>query len=248
MFFDRYHQFHYILKTKKTYHDKIKIGDKMKETELYEPIKKLLEEEGYHIKAEVGHVDVYGIKENQTIAVELKTTISLKLIYQALDRKKVADIVFIGIPLSATKSHRKDMKYLRELLAKLGIGIIVVSQNDAKILLTPDSSSIKKRDNVKKRRVVKEFNQRANHQNIGGTQGKKITAYKENAIRIAYMLRKMKNASPKELMEHTGINKAPQILQANYDNWFMKVSRGVYQLTELGEKELDTYLEVLDLG
>lgn len=230
-----------------SYRDKIIIGDKVKETEIYNPIRRFLETEGYHIKAEVNHVDVYGIKDNLTITVELKTQISLKLIYQALERKKVADSVFIGVPEDAVKSHGKDMKHLRHLLTKLGIGVIVVRANEAYVLLEADQSSVKKRTNVKKRQVIKEFNQRENHQNIGGTKGKKITAYKEQVIRVAYMLRKMKSASPKDLMEHTGISQAPKIVQANYDGWFKKVSRGIYTLTEQGELELNEYLEVLDI-
>jgi hypothetical protein len=230
-----------------SYHDKINIGDKVKETDIYEPIKRLLEIEGYHIKAEVNHVDIYGIKESQTIAVELKTQISLKLIYQALERKKVADSVFIGVPEAAVKSHGKEIKYLKNLLTQLGIGMIVTKDDDAYVLLEAKQSSMKKRSNVKKRKTIKEFNQRENHQNIGGTNGKKITAYKEQMIRVAVMLKKMKTASPKELMAHTGINKTPQILQANYDGWFKKVSRGIYSLTEQGEVELYQYLEILDI-
>ncbi|MDX9690974.1 MAG: DUF2161 family putative PD-(D/E)XK-type phosphodiesterase [Acholeplasmataceae bacterium] len=219
----------------------------MKETELFEPIKKLLAEKGYHIKGEVGHVDVYGVKENQTIAVELKTTISLKLIYQAIDRLKVADFVYIGIPEVAVKGHKSDMKYLKMLLTKLNMGIIVVNHDDAYVLLEIPKTDLKKKDNIKKRKIIKEFNERTNHLNVGGTKGKKVTAYKEKVIKIAYALRKMKQASPKILMQYTGINETSSILRNDFEAWFEKVERGIYKLSPKGEIELNRFLDVLDI-
>jgi len=219
----------------------------MLESNLFDPIKRLLESHGYHVKGEIVHTDVFGVKEQRTIAVELKNQISLKLIYQAIERTKVADFVYIGVPKQAIISHRKEMKYLKQLLQKLKIGLISVDHNEASFLIEVDEFSSKKRTNLKKRRVIKEFNERDNHINLGGTKGKVLTAYKENVIRIAFMLRKMKSASPKKLMEHTGILETSRIMQSNFDGWFEKIERGIYQLSEKGEKELDFYLKDLDL-
>jgi hypothetical protein len=225
----------------------IRIGDIMLETDLFNPVKKLLETFGYHVKGEVVHTDVFGVKEGQTIAVELKNQISLKLIYQAIERLKIADKVYIGIPKKAILSHRKDMKYLKQLLIKLNIGLISIDQNEAYFIINIEHGSTSKRSNHKKRRVIKEFSERENHINLGGTRGKIVTAYKEKVIRIALMLQKMKSASPKKLMEHTGIEETSRILQSNFDGWFEKVDRGIYQLSLKGEKELAHYLEGLDI-
>jgi len=219
----------------------------MQETNLFDPIKRLLESQGYHVKGEVVHTDVFGIKEQYTIAVELKNQISLKLIYQAIERTKVADFVYIAVPKQAIISHRKEMKYLKQLLTKLKIGLISVNQDEANFIIKIEENSSKKRTNHQKRRVMKEFQERDNHINLGGTKGKIVTAYKEKVIKIAHMLRKMKSASPKKLMEHTGILETSRILQSNFDGWFEKVERGIYQLSKQGEIELDLYLKELDL-
>ena len=41
------------------------------------------------------------------LAVELKLKISLKLIYQAIERFKICEKVYLGIPNEAIKSHQK---------------------------------------------------------------------------------------------------------------------------------------------
>lgn len=222
----------------------------MLETELYQPIKYLLENEGYHIKAEIGNIDIFGTKNDFSIAVELKTTISLKLIYQAVDRLNAASFVYIAVPQTAIVAHKKQMKYLRVLLKKLNIGLISVDHQKASILIEnpfKESSLKNSRTSKKKEKLIKEFNTRENHQNVGGTKEKRITAYKEKAIKVAFMLQKMKTASPKELKSYTGIEETPSILQKNYDKWFIKIERGIYQLTSKGEQALLKYLEVLDL-
>lgn len=58
----------------------------MEEKELYLPVKTFLENKGYQVKAEVKDIDVFAVKEHHSIAVELKTKITLKLIYQAIER------------------------------------------------------------------------------------------------------------------------------------------------------------------
>lgn len=225
----------------------INIGDIMLETDLFLPVKRLLETYGYHVKGEIVHTDVFGVKDYQTIAVELKNNISLKLIYQAIERLKVADYVYIGVPKKAIHSHKKEMKYLKQLLLKLNIGLISIDKDEAFFVISMDSDKVSRRSNVKKRRALKEFTERENHMNLGGTNGKVVTAYKEKVIRIARMLQKMKSASPKKLMEHTGIEETSRILQSNFDGWFDKIERGIYQLSIKGEKELQHYLEGLDI-
>ena len=44
-----------------------------KETDLYEPIRAFLEEEGYQVQAEVKHCDIAAEKNGRLVVVELKT-------------------------------------------------------------------------------------------------------------------------------------------------------------------------------
>ena len=43
----------------------------MNEFELYQPVKTLLIKQGFRVQGEVNHLDVFGVKESITIAVEL---------------------------------------------------------------------------------------------------------------------------------------------------------------------------------
>lgn len=222
----------------------------MLETDLFSPVKVLFESLGYHIKGEVGALDVFGVSYHDSIAVELKLTITLKLIYQAIDRQKIADNVYVAVPNEAIRRHKKQYQSFVSLLKRLNIGLIVIDKDEASFILEPNLDDVPaiSKHKRKSKHVLSEFNRRENHQNIGGTKGKKITAYKESVIRVAHMLLKMKTASPKSLKEHTGILHADSILIKNYEGWFEKVGRGAYQLSKKGEQELNTYLSYLDLG
>ena len=58
-----------------------------KETDLYEPIRAFLEEEGYQVQAEVKHCDIAAEKNGRLVVVELKRAFGLKLVYQGLERQ-----------------------------------------------------------------------------------------------------------------------------------------------------------------
>ena len=60
---------------------------KIRETDLYLPIKAFLEAQGYEVKAEVGPADVVAMRGDELpVVVELKTQFSLALFHQAIDR------------------------------------------------------------------------------------------------------------------------------------------------------------------
>jgi len=211
----------------------------MRETELYEPIKIYLESIGYAVKAEVGAVDVFAMKHEQSIAIELKTQINLKLIYQAVERQKVCDDVYIAIPKSAMKSHQNSYRSFMLLLRRLSIGLIVVHDNIAEVMLDPSDynlSASKNRNKKKHAKLIKEFSHRKNDLNIGGTKGQRFTAYREKAILIAQTL-SLGVLSPKTIKQITKVEETASILQKNYYGWFERVSRGQYTLTEKGIKE-----------
>ncbi len=212
----------------------------MKETELYEPVVSLLENYGFSLKGEIGEVDIFGMKENLSIAVELKTKISLKLIYQAVERQKYVDITYIAIPKVAIKSHEVNARHFYYLLRRLEIGLILVSNNTAQIefeAIPFDRRKSISKNKTKKAKLVKEFNTRSNTSNVGGMRGKKITLYKEKAVLIASHIISNGISSPKTIKENTNISETSSILQKNYYNWFERIERGKYQVNSnyLGE-------------
>lgn len=213
-----------------------------KETDLYDPCKTLLESLGYQVKAEVGAIDIMAIKDDYMVIVELKLKISLKLIYQAIDRQKLADKVYIALPKTVLNQTKSNVKHFLNLLKRLEIGLIVVSNNHAEVLVETFGFDLKRSitaSKKKKEKLIKEFALRKSDMNVGGTKSKKMTHYKEKVIEIAKYLREFGQKSPKEIVLYTGIKDTPNILRKNYYMWFINVERGIYQLSEIGKKALD---------
>lgn len=216
----------------------------MKETELYEPIKTYLESLGYIVKGEVGAIDVFAMKKEDSIAVELKKQITLKLIYQAIERQKLADDVYIAIPKSALKSHQTNYRSFILLLRRLSIGLMVVQNNIVNVMIDPseyDLEMSKKRNKKKHVKLIEEFKNRSSDTNIGGSRGKKMTVYREKAILVAKTINEYKILSPKQIKEITGVAETSSILQKNYYDWFYRVRQGLYALSEKGILEIDSF-------
>lgn len=215
----------------------------MKETDLYEPCKTLLESQGFEVKAEILKTDITAIKDNYIVIVELKTTISLKLIYQAIDRQRIADKVYVALPKKVIGSRRGSAKDFMNLLKRLEIGLIAVGTH-AEVIIETFGFDLKKSINSSKKqkeKLIKEFSLRKSQSNIGGTSGKVMTHYKERVIEVAKYLYLSGEKSPKEITLQTGIKDAPNILTKNYYKWFVRVSRGIYTLTDVGRSEMEPY-------
>jgi hypothetical protein len=214
----------------------------MQETELFKPIESYLITQGYTVRGEIGSMDVFAMKGEHSIAVELKTSISLKLIYQAVERQKIADAVYIAVPKSAIKSHRDSYPSFILLLKRLSIGLLVIHTDQIEVVLDAkefDLSLSRKRNTAKKTKLIHEFTHLKQNVNIGGLRGKKMTLYKEKVIKIANVLLENPILSPKQIKNYTQIEEASSILQKNYYGWFMKHARGLYGLSELGVKEIE---------
>ena len=71
----------------------------MLETELYLPVKRFLEAQGFAVKAEIGGCDVLAVRGDEPpVIVELKTSFNLQLLLQGIDRQGVTDTVYLAIP------------------------------------------------------------------------------------------------------------------------------------------------------
>ena len=88
--------------------------DKIKESDLYQPIKDYLDSLGYDTKGEVKDCDITAIKDGELIVVELKKGFTIELLYQAIERQKIADSVYVAIPLPKRgykNPHYKDIHF-----------------------------------------------------------------------------------------------------------------------------------------
>lgn len=65
--------------------------EKRPESDLYSPVRDYLQGLGYDVKGEVKGCDVTATRDGELIVVELKRGFTLELLYQAVDRQRVAD-------------------------------------------------------------------------------------------------------------------------------------------------------------
>lgn len=104
----------------------------MKESDLYKPIKKLLESKGYEVYAEVephavgnwgARADIVATNYPAVTIVEMKTSLSLDLVEQAYSWLPHAHYIYIAIP----KRNKAIPSFMLNMLKRYGIGVIEVS-------------------------------------------------------------------------------------------------------------------------
>lgn len=225
---------------------------KIKESDLYEPIKKYLTELGFEVKGEINNCDIVAQKQQQLIVIELKLTVNLTLLMQAVDRLSLTDDVYIAIPKQASV-YKQNNKRLKKLIARLGLGLIIVDYQAANqyVEIIHDPKDYQPRKNKRKQSaLLKEFNGRQGDTQKGGSTRAKagLTAYRQRCIRVAEYLLSVEKARGVEINKAIDEPQATQFLRANYYKWFDKVERGVYTISETGRSELPEWLTIVKRG
>lgn len=218
----------------------------MKEEQLYAPVKEYFESLGYEVKAEVGDCDVMAVKDGEIAVTELKLRLNLDVILQATQRQKIAQKVYIATP-SPKRTELSRWQKICHVLRRLEIGLILIKNDSVKLMFDcvpygrakSVSASRKKRD-----ALLYEFNARHGDLNVGGTNKKLVTAYREQALVVAAVLKKYGTVKICDINDLTDNPKAAGILRANYYGWFAPVSRGMYELCEKGVSETSEYAEL----
>ena len=205
----------------------------MKETEMYLPLKRYLEKQGYAVHSEVEGLDVMARKGEELLIVEMKTSFNLQLVYQLIERLKMTELVYAYVPLEKGGRWPKSYKRMCGLLKRLHCGLITFDEQKKEVTVEFEPSVFKVRKNyTRKNLALKEFEGRSMDLNQGGSTREKIfTVYKEKAIRIAMFLFEQGASSTGDVQEKLDIENAAAILYDNHLGWFKRVSRGVYQLT-----------------
>lgn len=221
----------------------------MKETDLYLPLKKLLEEQGYEVKAEVQNCDVVAIKQatvNKSVQpptiIELKLSLNLEVILQAVDRLSLSSIIYIGVPNSCTALKKKKRKRIIKLLKMLGIGLVAIDPKRGTAHVIVDPTTYQPRQSKPRQQwLIDEFVARAGDPNLGGasTKSGRMTAYKQQAIEISNYLSKHGATKASDIAKILELPKSRTIVYDNHYGWFQNVSRGIYDLSELGKSLLD---------
>lgn len=230
----------------------------MKETELYAPVKAFLEAQGYVVKGEVGHCDLVAMRADEApIVVELKLSLNLNVLLQAVDRTALSDRVYIAIPEPTGRNAllHKSRKSIHRLLRMIGLGLITVgwrtpagqAEPQPRIEVVIEPGPYQPRKNVKRQqRLQREFAARQGDFNQGGTtRQERMTAYRQDALLCADYLQAHGPSAPAVIAKATGITRARAILYDNVYGWFDRPARGVYDLTTAGRQALVQYAAIV---
>jgi len=210
-----------------------------KESDMYEPIRRLLTTQGFTVRGEVKGCDIAAVKDDALWLVEMKLTPNLKLIFQAMERQTASDWVFVAIP-RPNNTRDKHFSQYKKLLKKIGLGLITVALDSpvrfAEILLFPEGNDAKK--NKKSNSVKQEISGRT-LDSLGGSKEKVNTAYRERCVRIATLLEAHAPLNAPALVKIYGCEgDAYSILRTNFYGWYEKVGRGSYTLSAAGRDYL----------
>ncbi len=222
----------------------------MAEADLYAPIKKFLERQGYEVKGEVEDCDIVAVRGDEPpVVVELKLQLNLSLILQAVDRLALSDCVYVAFRVGKkhSASWRSRGKQVKSLLRRLGLGLLTVTAR-GKVEAVLDPGPYKPRL-VKQRRarLLKEFAERVGDPVAGGSSNsKRVTSYRQDALRCARALQRSGVTKVRVLAEGAGVERAGTILRDNHYGWFERVERGHYRLTPRGEAELQEWADAIE--
>jgi hypothetical protein len=207
------------------------------ESDLYPPVKAVLEAQGYVVKGEVRGCDVVAVRGNEPpVVVELKRVFGLGLVLQGVDRLALTDSVYIAVG-----KWPKQMKNVRKLCRRLGLGLMVVAHDRADIVLDPQPYAPRK-SKRKLGRLLGEHARRVGDPNRGGssTRVPMMTAYRQEALRCAELLMNgpMKLAAMRAAAD---VPNAAKILQHDHYGWFERVHRATYAITPAGRRDLQRF-------
>jgi len=210
------------------------------ESDLYAPVKALLEGQGYSVKGEVKGCDVVAVRGAEPLViVELKRAFGISVVLQGVARLAISDHVYLAVG-----AWPNNIRNVRKLCRRLGLGLIVVLKGRADVLLDPAPPPIKPRkDKRRLGRMLGEHARRVGDPTLGGSSTKvpMMTAYRQEALRCAGLLAKNGPMKVAALRLAADAPKAAAILSADYYGWFERTERGIYQLTPKGREGLQQH-------
>lgn len=200
------------------------------ESDLYPPIKHLLESQGFTVKGEVKGCDIAAVKDDTLWLIEIKKNFNVKLLYQAMSRLSVTPNVFVAIP--RPKRIDNNFRLAQKILKKLEIGLIIVSKASAEIIFPPAGN---KKNSKKATAFFEEIKGRTSDTPGGSTGTIIMSAYREECIKIACILEHHGVLPPKTLVnEHHCRKDTARILHSNFYGWFERIAHGQYALSPAG--------------
>lgn len=219
-----------------------------RETELYPPVKRYLEGQGYVVKSEVGAADVVAVRGAEPpVVVELKLGFSLALFHQCIARLSVTDDVYMAVARQPGKRHAKAIKDNTALARRLGLGLITVRLSDGLVEVHCDPGPYAPRKSAKRKAaLLREFARRQGDPNDGGqTRAGLVTAYRQDALKLAVYLYEAGASKGADVAREAGVPRATAMMRDNHYGWFEKVDKGIYGLTPAGAEAVAVVGRVL---
>jgi hypothetical protein len=214
-----------------------------RESDLYPPVKMFLEAQGYDVKGEIGGCDAVGTRGAEPpVIVELKRQFNLALVLQGVDRLSLTDRVYLAVPRrhgrrAGVSVYHRDV---RTLCRRLGLGLMAVETTPSSVEVVLDPEPYRPRKKGRRLgRLLGEHARRVGDPTRGGvTRMPIVTAYRQEALRCALLIRDDRRTSLKALRETGAVPNASRILQRDVYGWFQRVSRATYTLTERAARDL----------
>ena len=212
---------------------------KPSETDLYAPVKGWLEGLGFEVKSEVSAVDVVAIKDGiPPVVVEMKLGFSLTLLHQGVARQAITDNVYVAVPRWKGKAGWRTFKRNVGLCKRLALGVISVRLEDGFVQVHADPKPFQPRKSKHRQaRLLSEFNRREGDPNEGGTNGRVVTAYRQDAEKCAAFLSQNGASKGSIVRDATGVANATTLMRTNHYGWFCALGKGIYDLDPDRAKE-----------
>jgi len=215
---------------------------------LYGPVKRFLEGCGYEVKGEIHGCDLVARRGDEpSVIVELKLRFTLALVLQGIDRLALSERVYVAVPRPPRRARgvMPDAPPIRRLCRRLGLGLILVGHNAVAIVEEP--VPYRPRPAAKRAaRLIAEFDRRVGDMNVGGrNRAPIVTAYRQDALRVAGALAAKGPMRVAELRAFTGVVDAASILQRDVYGWFVRLRRGTYALSDRGHAALGQFAEAV---
>ncbi len=217
----------------------------IKESDLYPPLKRFLESQNYTVKGEVHDCDAVAVRDGEApVIVELKLSLNLNLVLQAVERLALSPSVYIAVPQRSFPGNRR--RRIVKLLRMLGLGLLLIDlqtkRGGVAVLLDPGEYRPRK-SKYRRQRLLGEFSKRLGDPNLGGKDKRHgiMTAYRQRALAIAQFLQKEGPSKASGISRALEDPKARDILYRDVYGWFDRVAFGVYDLSPRGGREIETW-------
>jgi len=220
----------------------------MHETALDAPVRAWLEAQGFRVRSEVLGCDLVATKGDELVVVELKRALGLPLLVQATQRQRASDSVYVAVPRPPRLRDDARWRGILHVLRRLELGLLLVAlgrRPRIELALHPLPLD-RRRDGARRRAILAEAAARSADHNTGGSRGRPlVTAYREQALRVASLLERHGPSAPRALRSQGCGPKTGAILYQDVYGWFVREARGRYALGPGGRAALAAFSEVV---